>query len=100
MKFSRSNYDKPHRCPGWSGPAWKSGPGESGCEGGSLAVQFGDDSDKWERLYKPHWTMYRCVTCGIYVLPSVLKNLDPSWWTFVVGRKISNVKDMLRRRVR
>ena len=80
MRISRANYDKPHRCPGWSGPAGKASPDISRCDGGSLAREYAADSEAWKRLYKPHYTMYRCTGCGLRVLPFALRKLEPSYW--------------------
>ena len=76
VKIRRSNYDKPWRCPDWSGPAWKSRDGS--CPGGMLP---------WQEHRLPEWRFFRCADCGTVVLPNVLKWLDPSWLRFVVERQ-------------
>ena len=72
FRVMRSNYDKPQRCPDWSGPALKLGDGD--CPGGSRA-SLGDGMGKWD-----HWTMWRCPECGVHVLPFILRKLDPTYY--------------------
>lgn len=88
MKIMRSNYDKKHRCPNWSGPALKGSGGD--CPGGSLARQmYGTMGEKKHA----EWKFFVCYQCGTIVLPNVLKNLDPSWWRYKAGWAIRNWKD-------
>lgn len=70
MRIMRSNYDKARRCPNWSGPAFKAS--DDGCPGGML--------NGWYELKHPQWHFMKCEKCGTWVLPNVLRNLDPSWW--------------------
>lgn len=82
MKIMRSNYDKFHRCPNWSGPAFKAGNGD--CPGGSLAPQmYGVDGKR----KAPLWRFHQCASCGTVVLPAVLRNFDPSWWKWKLFRR-------------
>lgn len=69
-KFMLPNYDKPWRCPGWSGPGWKGGKGE--CPGGSTAASWGSDRD--------HWKTFQCPECGTVSLPYKLRLIDPAYW--------------------
>lgn len=75
MKIMRSNYDKPHRCPDWSGPAMKNGTGD--CPGGSLSVQMYGKDGKRKGAF---WRFHKCTKCGTIVLPFILRKLDPSWY--------------------
>lgn len=76
MKIMRANYDKPHRCPMWSGPAFKGSDGE--CASGSFAKEFYIERYWYNK--DPYWRFHKCRTCGTVVLPVYLQNLDPSWW--------------------
>lgn len=58
--ISRPDYDKPNRCPGWSGPAARGRWGRRNCPGGTL----GETGDRWW-----YWLPHRCPTCGLIVLP-------------------------------
>lgn len=88
MKIMRSNYDKKHRCPNWSGPAFKGGVGD--CPGGSLSRQmYGTLGEKRHA----EWKFFVCYQCGTIVLPNILRNLDPSWWKFAAGRKKDRLLD-------
>lgn len=75
------DYNKPHRCPGWSGAGWKMnrrnncydllGPGEHRWR------KYGDNSG-----YGPGWQwMFRSTNCcNTLVLPYVLRWLN--WRTY------------------
>jgi hypothetical protein len=83
FKVMRSNYDKAWRCPDWSGPAFRGGKGD--CPGGS----FGR---RWSWTDHPEWRLMRCTKCGTYVLPNVLKWLDPSWILYQIRWSIRDWK--------
>lgn len=87
MKIMRSNYDKMHRCPNWSGPAFKGGDGD--CPGGSLSSQMYPADG---RNTHPRWRFYTCYQCGTVVLPNVLRNLDPTWWAWRIEWKTRNLR--------
>lgn len=89
MKIMRSNYDKAHRCPGWSGPALKDIE-PSICDGGSFAQTFGNER-YWHNV-DPYWRFHKCRTCGTLVLPSNFRYFDPVWWKFVAERKWQDFK--------
>lgn len=87
MKIMRSNYDKKHRCPDWSGPAFKGGTGD--CPGGSLSRQmYGHDGGK----KYVDWKFYVCYQCGTIVLPPILRHVDPSWIKWRMERRVANWK--------
>ena len=86
-KIMRVNYDKPHRCPTWSGPGWKGGKGE--CESGSFSRVFYEE--EYYQNKKPEWRFHTCESCGVVVLPEVLKNLDPTWWKHRMGVMRRNI---------
>ena len=76
MAVMMPNYDKPWRCPDWSGPRWKGGTGD--CPGGSTARWWGEPGAEWR--------VHTCPECGTRILPYALRLLDPSyywglkWW--------------------
>lgn len=80
----RSNYDKVHRCPAWSGPGilfaypWERNLPE--CKGGSLSRVI-----DWE---SPFWgfKVYACPECGIKILPPVTRYLDPDLYAYKISR--------------
>jgi len=88
MKIMRVNYDKPHRCPTWSGPGWSGGKGE--CAGGSFARVFHEE--EYHQRKRPEWRFHTCESCGVVVLPEVLKNLDPTWWTHRIRVRVRNIQ--------
>lgn len=62
----------------------------SRCDGGSLG--WGAD-DEYVDIYRGRWWMWRfnrCSTCGVYVLPSVVRWLDWHWLAYAVRRKVSD----------
>lgn len=89
MKIMRSNYDKAHRCPAATGPAFKYNKVDT-CDGGSLSQQFYEE-EYWHNK-KPEWRFHKCRTCGTVVLPSNFRNFDPVWWKFVAERKWRDFK--------
>lgn len=86
MKLSRADYNKPWRCPGWSGQH------PAKCAGGSLAAFYSADGYKWKNLYKPHWTVYQCPKCGIYILPFILRYIEPGELLSMLKWKIRDLK--------
>jgi len=89
VKIMRSNYDKPHRCPTWSGPAWKGGGDD--CESGSFASYMYYKSDGSTR-HLWQWRFFRCSECGVIVLPVITKWVDPSWIKWRIEKRIANWK--------
>lgn len=92
MKIMLTNSDKPWRCPAWSGSLMKNGPDSSICDGGSTAVYYSDHSSDWKYLYKPHWVVIKCPTCGTYILPHKLSRLAPSEWAYNSKKTINRLK--------
>lgn len=71
MKISRPCYDKYRRCPGWAGPGLHfNKSGKDWCANGSVKIEG------W--LWK--WRIHRCNKCKTFVLPYMVRWLDPSWW--------------------
>lgn len=83
-RIVRKDYDKPNRCPAWSGPGmnftypWeKSLPG---CRNGSSGYYL----DGAERGYaRAGWRVHRCRECGTRTWPYALRWLDPF---YVIGK--------------
>lgn len=94
MRIMRRNYDKPHRCPGWSGPAfkWKQirGVNEFTCgylgprEWSEEAGHAQDGPDPWNS-----YGLVRCPGCKTWVLPHWARFLDPTylWWKVKTWRR-------------
>lgn len=91
MRVMRRNYDKPHRCPGWSGPAFKAGRIE------------GIDADKCgylgpRRLVEARtrngpapWMSYglvQCPGCKTWVLPYWARWIDLPYLAWRAYRKV------------
>lgn len=89
MKIMRSNYDKAHRCPASSGPAFKYNKVDT-CNGGSFAKEFYIEQYWYNK--NPYWRFHKCRTCGTVVLPSNFRYFDPVWWKYAVQRKLSNLQ--------
>lgn len=79
----RMNYDKPHRCPTWSGPAWKRGKGD--CASESFASYM---------YQQPHWQWrtQHCRECGVITIPYVTRYVDPSWIAWRIKRRFTDWK--------
>lgn len=100
MRVMRRNYDKPHRCPGWSGPAMKAGPanrinahlcgylGPRGCPVGPIGESVTPDGpDPWNS-----WGLVRCPGCKTWVLPYWMRWVDPSYLSWKIKRAIKEVR--------
>lgn len=81
-RLMRTNYDKAHRRPAWSGPAMKAGPQYDSCPSGRIVIDYDD------RLWR--WKTHRCTSCDVIVLPDVIRNLDPAWWRWALHRRWSD----------
>lgn len=77
--ISRPNYDKPHRCPAWSGPAFKDTDVYT-CEGGSIRIPGLTGSEAYPGETTTRFG--RCTTCPIITLPYATRWVDPSWLTW------------------
>lgn len=80
VRLSRPCYDKMHRCPGWAGGG-SHGARISRCDDGRL---IGGPSGE---LYEGRWwkfRMNRCNTCGLLVLPYVIRYLDWRHWKYEI----------------
>lgn len=74
IRISRPCYDKYWRCPGWAGGGTRGPKGADRCDGGSLAP-----TGYWDnRLWK--WRLNHCPTCGLVVLPYMVRWLDWRFW--------------------
>ena len=77
IRISRPCYDKPHRCPGWAGGGLRYARTRH-CDGGTIL-----------RAYEPGrwwpWLPHRCGTCGMFVLPSHVRWVDPVWLAYTAA---------------
>ncbi len=88
MRLSRPDYDKPHRCPGWSGPGWNlAGAGwwkvsarTDRCDDGSIrTLTRNDHPGRFGYPGEHRWRFGRCNKCDIVTWPVVTRWLDPTW---------------------
>lgn len=82
MKIFECDYNKPHRCPGWSGSGWIVNTKRSTCDG---ETPEGVRRWRWhpeESGYGPlwNWRIRRTNCCDAVVLPHVLRWLN--WRTY------------------
>jgi hypothetical protein len=97
VRVMRRNYDKPHRCPGWSGPAFKAGRIE-GIDAdlcGYLGPRELDGSGL--RSGPAAWNSYglvRCPGCKTWVLPVWARWLDPTYLAWKLRRRIKDWRDI------
>lgn len=97
MRVMRRNYDKPHRCPGWSGPAFKAdridGIDSSRC---AYLGPNGDPNRKGRTSNGPEtwnsWGLVRCPGCRTWVLPYWMRWIDPSYLAWKIKRAIKEAR--------
>lgn len=93
MTVMRANYDKLHRCPGWSGGGWD-GIDVPVCAGKTSAAGI------YERRL---WAVrpYTHEECGTLILPSALRWFEPQtyrWqWTSLIPRRVRSLAWRLQR---
>ena len=85
--ISRPNYDKPWRCPIWSGPGLLNAAHPRKCDGGSTASQ-------WDKPLAS-WRFHRCPKCGCIILPYVIRHVDPQWWLYGAEKAIADLAEWL-----
>lgn len=74
----RHNYDKPWRCPGWSGGGLSTPrPSRDICNGGSFAPHWGKGCG---------WHFHACPECGTVAIPHVTRWLDPTYYWYIKFR--------------
>lgn len=79
-RISRPCYDKAHRCPGWAGSGMRYAR-TARCKNGYLPEDL--YGNRWWA-----WLPHRCDTCGVIVLPSHVRWVDPTWLTYRAGRAL------------
>ena len=92
MRVMRRNYDKAHRCPGWSGPAFKGGRINLDADKCGYLAPRGDINTKGVAANGPDpWTSYGlvyCPGCKTWVLPYWARWVDPSYLSWKIKRAI------------
>ena len=85
MRFSRTCYDKAHRCPGWAGGGTKSAKADR-CDNGSIRVRKLDESGYpgYPGRFKRRFG--RCNKCDVVTWPVITRWLDWGWWRWIVDR--------------
>jgi hypothetical protein len=77
-RIARCDYNKPHRCPGWSGAGWTFNR-HDWCDGVASRRWLHDRDRDYQGLW---WLRVRkTACCGTYVLPHILVWLDWRTWT-------------------
>lgn len=90
-RVMRMNYDKHHRCPAWSGPAWVFRDNKD-CEGGSITIDY----DRWWWGIRPYFHK----PCGTLVLPYHSRWFEWRTYRWLAWRMISDWKyERLNRRL-
>lgn len=74
MRIMRSDYNKAHRCPSWSGPGWVWRK-NYGCENGYIK------SRAWGKWYAP-FEFARCSECDVITLPLFLQWFEWRTWQY------------------
>lgn len=100
MSLVRKNYDKPNRCPGWSGSGILEYPWETKqnskvtCEGASSGY-YNDHSVSG--VYA-NFNFHKCTECGTVTLPIVLEYIDPEYWySIYVARFVRQIKRRVKK---
>ena len=83
MRISRPCYDKMHRCPGWAGGGDLCAKVDR-CDNGRITVPYGQPFWKWR--------FCRCDTCGVLVLPWMVRWLDWRWIRYALRNKWRDVR--------
>lgn len=107
MYLRRHDYNKPHRCPGWSGGGWRGtyddiepndwdedslGPFK---DHGSRRRHWWQAKDRcnsghiWTRDLEDPWMALRfgrCTTCDVRTIPLITQWVDPTWLWFCFTR--------------
>ena len=89
MRIARCDYDKPHRCPGWSGTGWTYNKRDF-CDGGSPRWAKEEDAYRGSSLMW-EFKVRKTVCCGTYVLPHFLVWFEPhtyAWKARVLSWRI------------
>lgn len=72
MRISRPCYDKPHRCPGWTGGGERYARVNRCPAGGRIPIDY--ERRGWQLRF------HRCPDCRVIVLPWLVCWTSPSWW--------------------
>jgi hypothetical protein len=88
MYIRRHNYDKPWRCPGWSGGGWRYA-GRLRCPNGSLDIY----NRPLRKEARDHWRLSRCSKCDVRAIPYVTRWLDPTYLWFRLKRVPARIRD-------
>lgn len=95
----RKNYDKPNRCPGWSGSGireygWETKQNSTVECNSSSSGYYADVSriDKYA-----NFNFHQCEDCGTITLPIILQYVDPEYWYSIHGMRL---KWAIRRHLR
>lgn len=84
MKIARPNYDKPHRCPGWSGVGWLSNK-HNWCDGAKRSFPRG---------YNYAWYAFnRSACCNTLILPLAVKWFDWRTWKWEFTKLKWKIRD-------
>lgn len=75
------DFNKPHRCPGWSGPGFVTGEKyDTGCPGGHIHVYgVADEHGVYPYVWDLPWRFGLCDECGVRTFPYALRWLNWRW---------------------
>lgn len=79
VNISRSNYDKPFRCPVDTGPALNWPKDWYDCYGRAPDGGLRWEQKVYDRKTGRDWSIDKTRCCGTWVLPFNLRYLEPSW---------------------
>ena len=92
MRFSRSCYDKPHRCPGGNGGGIHSAMRDL-CDGGYITYGMTREQlEHFEGRYPRAFHFGRCTKCDVIVWPLFTRWFDPGWLLWWASMKVGDMR--------
>lgn len=88
MNISRSNYDKPFRCPVATGPALKGPKDWDDCYGTPQDGGLRWEQHVYDRGYRD-WTIDKTRCCNTWVLPFNMRYFEPYWHFYRIRYRIT-----------
>jgi hypothetical protein len=85
FRISRPCWNKPHRCPGWTGGGYKY-PKNSRCDNGRIStkpriIRIGNfEPYETDHPGSNSWRIGKCNKCNVVTIPWALRYLDPRYY--------------------